>query len=98
MKALGSVKLLLSNRAAGDLDTFTTQLPPGVAHTVEVEALAVDVCDLLTQIRIAFHSIGQTIRITLSGLRLVVRRWGDRQHVADRLDPVIVAMFVDKRH
>src|SRR5690606_4809682 len=37
-------------------------------------------------------------RIALSSLVLVVRRWGDRQNRADRLDPVFLALRVDERH
>ncbi|CAN5779529.1 hypothetical protein BH11MYX2_BH11MYX2_38350 [soil metagenome] len=42
--------------------------------------------------------IRASVRILGASAVLIVCRRGDRQHVADRLDPVFVAMLVDERH
>src|SRR5262249_56431990 len=52
--------------------------------------------DLLAQPRIVLDPRRLTAGIALPSLALVVDRWGDRQHRADRLDPVRVSGGVDK--
>ncbi len=40
----------------------------------------------------------EATRVLFSGFVLVVERSGDRQHPADRLDPVALAVLIDERH
>src|SRR6185437_12864868 len=49
------------------------------------------------KLRIALHPRGQSRWIRLPTLVFVIRRWGDRQLLADRLDPVLSTMRVDER-
>ena len=53
--------------------------------------------DLRTQPGIPDRSVGKPGRISFPGLVLVIGRRGDLQMLADRLDPVFRALFVDER-
>ena len=76
--------------AAGHHDPFPVQLPPDLAGTVDAEVVPVDPGDLSLQLLVS-PSPGRG-RPTLGG---VVGRRGDRQHLADRLDPEPVPVLVD---
>ena len=60
--------------------------------------LVVDALNLDAQCVIALRARRTTGRIGLVLPVAVIRRWGDRQHAADRLDPEPVPMGVDVRH
>jgi hypothetical protein len=85
------------HRAAGDLDPLAPQLPPDFPHAVDLEVLVPDPPDVAGQLGVPLGTGWQLRRITPTGNMLVVRRRGDRQQPADRLDPMDVAMIVDKR-
>src|SRR4051794_25448223 len=83
--------------AAGDHKAFSLQLPPDLPRAIDAEVLCEDPLNLDLQ----FGVPPRTDR-TLAGvdpfddMRMVGRR-GDRQHLADRLDPIRLAMIVDER-
>src|SRR5205085_10437223 len=69
---------------------FTVQLSPDLVRAVDAEVLAPYPADLALE-----HLITQGASTEWTCLRRVIRRWGNLQHPADRLDPKPVAMFVD---
>jgi hypothetical protein len=84
--------------AARHDDRFPSKLAPDFASAVDAEVLCVHPLDLGLQGAIAMQPWRQARRIGLAGLVGVVLRRGDRQFPADRLDPVPIAMGVDKGH
>jgi len=48
------------------------------------------------QCGVSLQSLGNPFRIALPCFVFVVRRRGDRQELADRLDPVLISMGVDE--
>src|SRR5690606_31072365 len=87
-----------SDRAAGYHDLFAVQLPPHFADPVAPSTRLPNPTGLLAEDPGALGSGGERVRIALSSRGLVVRRRGDRQNRADRLDPVFPALRVDERH
>ena len=83
--------------AAGDLEALPPQLPPDLAHAIDLEVLGEDAADLGLQGRIPLRPRRQLGGIGPLGDMVVVGRWGDRQHLADRLDPMRLAVIVDER-
>ena len=86
------------HRTPRHADSLPTQLPPDLPSPVHPEVLLPDPLDRLTQLGLSNGSIGSSGRIYLTGLLLVVRRRGDRQLPADRLDPVLLTVLIDERH
>src|ERR1700730_12718444 len=82
--------------AAGNVVTFALQLPPDLAHAVDTEVLLEPPPNLLNQGVIPPRPRRQSGRIGAPGDMRMVGRWGDRQHPADRLDPVRPAVIVDE--
>ena len=84
--------------AAGHRDALPVELPPDLAHAVDAEVLREHALDLgFRAPRPA--SPGPTAcsgSARLRGMGVIGRR-GDRQHLADRLDPIRPAMIVDER-
>ena len=83
------------HRASGHHDALAVELAPDLAYPVDPEVLP-HPPDLLTELAIAAIARRTPTVVPLPGLALVRRRRGDRQHCADRLDPVLVAMSVDE--
>jgi hypothetical protein len=83
---------------AGDRDVLSAELSPDLAHTVDVEILLVNALNLGHQQAIALQPRWQPGRLGVASLALVVKRWGDRQLRADRLDPVSRTVGIDERH
>src|SRR5690606_28894251 len=86
------------DRAARHRDVLASQLAPHLARAVDAEIVLVHTSDLRTKLLVTAHTLRSPLRSGLPGLDLVVRRRGDRQLLADRLDPVSVAVLVDKVH
>src|SRR5579871_1221221 len=83
--------------AARDREALAPELPPDLVGAVgPLEALVKDAANLDRQPLVALLSLGPLLRREATGAVLVVRRRGDRQHLADRLDPVFVAMLLDE--
>ena len=86
------------HRAPRHTGALATQLPPHLPRTVDLVILVPDPANAVAQCRITLCTRWKPSRIGCPGLHLVVRRRGDRQHPADRLDPVQRPVFVDERH
>src|ERR687885_1197899 len=84
------------DRAAGDLEALALQLPPDLAHAIDPEVLVEHALDLALEHLVSFGPLGAPGRIAALGGVLVVSGRGDRQHPADRLDPVGLTMRVDE--
>jgi hypothetical protein len=76
--------------------TFPLYLSPNLAHAIDREVLGKDPHDLRLEGFIALGTARQPRGITALGDMLMIGGWGDWQDPADRLDPVMPAMFVDK--
>ena len=83
--------------AAGDRDPFSAELSPDLPDAIDSEVLVVHAADLNLHRGIAMGPRRQPARIGAPGSVSMIRRRGDRQDAADRLDPVDGAMLVDKR-
>jgi hypothetical protein len=81
---------------ASDRDPFSQKLPPHLSDAIDAEILLVHAPDFGPQGDIAPGPCRQLTRIGAPGGVGVVRRRGDRQNAADRLDPVDDAVFVDE--
>src|SRR3954452_25284570 len=84
------------HRAAGDPDSLPAELAPDLPDAVDAEVLLIHPPDLDHQRCIPPGSRGQPLRISPPGGMGVIRRRGNREHAADRLDPVDGAMLVDE--
>ena len=82
--------------AASDRGPFPEQLPPDLPDAMDAEVLLVHAPDFGLQSDIALGPCGQLTRIDASGGVGVIRRRGDRQNTADRLDPVAGAVLVNE--
>jgi hypothetical protein len=86
------------DRAAGDIEALAAQLVPDLAHAVDAPVLFEDTADLGAQGFIAAGTVRQASWISPLRQMIIVGGRGDRQHVADRLDPVRITVRVDKSH
>jgi hypothetical protein len=85
------------DRAAGDRNVFAVQLPPDLPGAIDLEVLREHAGDLGLECHILLRLRRQPLGIDpLRDVRMV-GRGGDRQNLADRLDPVDLAMIVDER-
>lgn len=82
--------------AASGWDRFSMQLAPDLAATVNAEVLIPDALDFSAQPAIALDSGRRAVRLGFTGLVLVVRRRGNRQDTADRLNPVRLPVIIDE--
>jgi hypothetical protein len=84
------------NGTAGNLDALPVKLAPDLTGTVYPKVLFPNPCDIVLQAFVTLDAFWPPLRITLTGFMLVIRRRGDRQLLADRLDPVLTLMLVNK--
>jgi hypothetical protein len=82
--------------AASECGPFPQKLSPDLPDAIDVEVLLVHAPDFGPQGDIALGPRGQLTRIGAPGGVGVIRRRGDRQNAADRLDPVQSAVLVDE--
>src|SRR4051794_41903022 len=66
-------------------------------YAIDLEILLKHTRDLWHQPGITLHPCRQRRRIGPPGGMGVIGRWGNRQHLADRLDPIRPALIVDER-
>ena len=85
------------DRAARYILALPLQLPPDLARPVDMEILLEHPANFALQRDIAPRPRRQFTRVGPLGRVIVIRRWGDRQHLADRLDPMRLALIVNKR-
>src|SRR5258705_8270045 len=83
--------------ATSHVDLLSQQLSPDLASAIDTEVLLPHPLDLHAQLTIANRSPAKLGGIREPCLVLVVGRRGDLQLLADRLDPVLLAMLVDER-
>lgn len=83
--------------AAGDVEAFPPQLPPDLAHPIDPEVLLEHAPHFDLEFLIALRPRRQPGGIAPLGDMVVVGRRGDRQHLADRLDPMRLPVIVDER-
>src|SRR5574344_1345948 len=81
------------HRAPGHLPAFPQQLPPHLAHPVDLTVLVPDSADLHLQSLVPPPAVRIALRIGLTDRMVVVRRRSDLKYTADRLDSVGVTVF-----
>jgi|GEM_PF-1864478 len=77
---------------------FTLQLLPHLARTIDLEVVLPHLLDLGAQPRIGAGPGRPAIRIRLQGLVGIVGRRGQRQHLADGLDPTFATTRIHESH
>ena len=82
--------------AASDRDLFPEKLAPDLPDAVDAEILLVHAPDFNPQGDIALGPCGQLARVGAPAGMGMIRRRGDRQNAADRLDPVNGAVLVNE--
>jgi hypothetical protein len=85
-----------ADRASRDVLSLPPELAPHLAHAVDAEVRIEYAPDVGLQDEVAPGPGRQPGRVGAPGDMGAVRRRGDRQHLADRLDPVGPAMVVDE--
>lgn len=83
--------------AAGHLHALTLQMVPDLIGAVDPKVRLPHALDLRHQYRIALGPGAQPLGVALGSRMAPVRRRGDLQCLADRLDPVRGTMRVDER-
>ena len=84
------------DRTSGDGHALAYHMPPDLAHTLDREILGEHARDLGLESNIVPCPRRQACRILSLRDTLVVGGWGDRQDTADRLDPIGIAVSVNK--
>ena len=85
------------DRAARRAVPFALQLPPHLSHAVDPLVLVPDPPDLSARHVVLARAVRTPLRIDIASPLLVIRRRGELQCRADRLDPVNLAVRVDER-
>ena len=86
------------DRATRDVEAFAAQLPPDLAHAIDPIVIFKDPQDLGAQRIVTARPVGLSRRVGPLRQMAVVGGRGDRQHAADRLDPMHPPMRIDERH
>src|SRR5262249_57371657 len=82
--------------AAGTREASSPQLPPDLPHAVDAEVLREHPLNLDLQFGVPLRT-GRTLAgVDPLGDMRMVRRRGDRQHLADRLDPIRFPILIDE--
>jgi hypothetical protein len=81
---------------SSDHDPVPEKLPPDLPDAIDAEILLVHAPDFSFQGDIALGPGGQLARIDAPGGMDTIRRRGDRQNTADRLDPVEGTVLIDE--
>jgi hypothetical protein len=84
------------NRATGNIEAFALELPPDLADAIDPEVLLKHTPDSDLHGVVLPGAGRQLGRISSFGDMGVVGRGGDRQDLADRLDPMRPTMIVDE--
>ncbi len=83
--------------ASGNFNVFAIHLVPDLSRTIDPKVIVPDSLDIDLELLILLSPFRQPTRISLTRLLLVIRRRGDRQLLADPLDPIFGPMLVDER-
>src|SRR5690606_17263882 len=86
------------HRAASDIEALAAQLVPDLAQAVDAPVVLENTPYLGAQRLVPFGTIRQPRRVGTFGQMVIIGGRGDRQNVADRLDPVRIPMRVDETH
>jgi hypothetical protein len=84
------------HRAACHRHAFAHELAPDLVGAVDLQVLVIHALHLRQQARVALGPRGQQRRTALARRAAPVRRWGNLQRAADRLDPEASAVLVDE--
>ena len=84
------------HRAPRHRDPFAPKPPPDLAHAVDAEVLLEDASDLRPPLGVAPGTGRRPGGVATARSVGMAPRRGDRQHPADRLDPVDAAVIVDE--
>ena len=84
------------HRASRNIEPCPLHLSPNLAHALDPKVLGKDPHDFRLVRLIALGTGRQLRAIPALSDMLMIGRWGDWQDSADRLDPVMPTMFVDK--
>jgi hypothetical protein len=82
--------------AASDRNPFPEKLSPDLPDAVDPEVLLIHALDFAPQGDITLGPYRELTRIGAPSGVGMIRRWGDRQNAADRLDPVNGAVLVNE--
>ena len=85
-------------RATSHAMAFPLKLTPHLPGAVHLVVLFPHAIDFRRQCPVLLHPRRQPPRVRCPGLVFVVRRRGDRQLLADRLDPKSLPVLVDEGH
>src|SRR5690606_17926388 len=88
----------VDHRAASDIEALAAQLVPDLAQAVDAPVVLENTPYLGAQRLVPFGTIRQPRRVGTFGQMVIIGGRGDRQNVADRLDPVRIPMRVDETH
>src|SRR5690606_17339690 len=83
-------------RAFGNPDAFPVGLDPHLADPIHPLVLVVDPADLWLQLLVAKTAGRPPLWLPLTPFRFVVSGRGDLDDIADRLDPELSSVLVDK--
>jgi hypothetical protein len=84
------------NSATSDSDAFAVQLLPDLVGAVDLHVGIPDTLNLRLEFGIPLRPLADEGRISLAGCMAPIRRRGELQNAADRLDPELVAMFINE--
>jgi hypothetical protein len=82
--------------ASGHIEALPAQLVPDLANAVDLVVLFPDALDLRLQGHVPLRPIRQQIGVRPLGHVIVERGWGNRQLLADRLDPDGATVLFDE--
>jgi hypothetical protein len=86
----------LSHGAAGHIESFATQLLLDLANVVDLPVCIEGKLDVASKRLISFGTIRQPRRIAPLRHVIAIGGRGNRQHVADRFDPVRAPMIINE--
>jgi hypothetical protein len=84
--------------ALGHFDALAAHLAPDFARAIEAGTVIMDTFDLFLDVVVAPRTQRPLARVGKTDCVFMVRRRGERQLAADRLDTQFLTMTVDERH
>src|SRR5690606_8604444 len=84
------------HRASRNIEPFPLHLSPSLPDAIDREVLGKDPHDLRLEGFVALGTCRQPRGIPALGNTLMISGWGDWQDAADRLDPIMPTLLVDK--
>lgn len=84
------------DRATRNAKAFTPHLAPNLAHAVDAEVFLKDTFNLGLKFCVSLGTIRKAQWVYPVGQIVIERCWGNRQHAADWLDPMVSAMIFNE--